>query len=95
LFPFSTKYFAVEYSYYKKYMSQIKVKFCLSGFVVFIGALAKKWLFWLCEGSSLWVGACQMCHLRADLKLFLINAGGKKIKNIRTALSVCLLVVRL
>ena len=76
-------------------MSQIKVKFCLSGFVVFIGALAKKWLFWLCEWSSLWIGACQMCHLRADLKLFLINAGGKKIKNIRTALSVCLLVVRL
>lgn len=37
----------------------------------------------------------QMCHLRAGLKLFLKNAGGKKIKNIGSAMSVGLLVVRL
>jgi hypothetical protein len=58
-------------------------------------ALAKKWLFWLCEGSALWVGQSQMCHLRAGLKLFLKNAGGKKIKNTGSAMSVGLLVVRL
>ncbi|HND83582.1 MAG TPA: hypothetical protein PKY54_09565, partial [Chitinophagales bacterium] len=37
----------------------------------------------------------QMCHLRGGLKLFLKNAGGKKIKNTGSAMSVGLLVVRL
>jgi len=36
-----------------------------------------------------------MCRLRAGIKLFLKNAGGKKIKNIGAAMSVGLLVVRL
>ncbi len=36
-----------------------------------------------------------MCQLRAGLKLFLKNVGGKKIKNIGSAMSVGLLVVRL
>lgn len=35
-----------------------------------------------------------MCRLRAGIKLFLKNAGGKKIKNIAWAMSVGLLVVR-
>jgi hypothetical protein len=35
-----------------------------------------------------------MCHLRAGRKLFLKNAGGEKIKNIGSAMSVGLLVVR-
>jgi len=35
-----------------------------------------------------------MCHLRAGRELFLKNAGGKKIKNTGSAMSVGLLVVR-
>jgi hypothetical protein len=60
-----------------------------------LSAWAKKWLFWLCEGSDCAMGQSQMCHLRAGLKLFLKNAGGKKIKNISSAMSVGLLLVRL
>jgi hypothetical protein len=43
---------------------------------------------------GLCIGQSQMCHLRAGLKLFLKNAGGKKIKNYESAMSVGLLVVR-
>jgi hypothetical protein len=45
---------------------------------------------WLCA-----LGQSQMCQLRGGLKLFLKNAGGEKIKNIGSEMSVGLLVVRL
>ncbi len=44
---------------------------------------------------GLCIGQNQLCHLRAGLKLFLKNAGGKKIKNKGSAMSVGLVVVRL
>jgi len=47
------------------------------------------------KGRLCVMGQSQMCHLRGGLKLFLKNAGGKKIKNIGSAMSVGLLVVRL
>jgi hypothetical protein len=51
--------------------------------------------FGFAKGRLCEEGQSQMCHLRAGLKLFLKNAGGKKIKNTRSAMSVGLHVVRL
>jgi hypothetical protein len=47
-------------------------------FIILIGALAKKWLFWLCEGSALCDGAKPNVPLAGWKKMFLKNAGGKK-----------------
>ena len=56
--------------------------------------MAKKWLFWFCEGSACVSGQNQMCHLCGCLKLFLKNAGRqKKIKKHWGGLSVGLLAV--
>jgi len=42
-------------------------------------AVAKKWLFWLCEGSALWVGAKPNVPLAGWLKIvFKKCAVGKK-----------------
>jgi hypothetical protein len=49
----------------------------------------------LLKGRLCVSGQNQMCHLRAGRKLFLKNAGGKKIKNKGSAMSVGLQVVRL
>ena len=56
--------------------------------------MAKKWLFWFCEGSVCVSGQNQMCRLCGCLKLFLKNAGRqKKIKKHWGGLSVGLLAV--
>ena len=56
--------------------------------------MAKKWLFWFCEGSVCVSGKNQMCRLCGCLKLFLKNAGRqKKIKKHWGGLSVGLLAV--
>ena len=56
--------------------------------------MAKKWLFWFCEGSVCVSGQNQMCRLCGWLKLFLKNAGRqKKIKKHWGGLSVGLLAV--
>src|SRR5690606_28279819 len=46
-------------------------------------ALAKKRLFWLCEGSALWVGAKPNVPLAGWLKLFLKNVRWEKLKHRR------------
>ena len=46
-------------------------------------AKAKKWLFWLCEGSALWAGAKPNVPLAGRLKLFLKNVRWEKNKKHR------------
>ena len=50
--------------------------------------------FGFAKGRLCVLGQSQMCHLRSGLKLFLKKAGGEKIKNIGSAMSIGLLVVR-